>query len=181
MKYFRLRDNIQHPHRWYLGDVLGEDNWSLATQPAAADRLIVELGHAGTRLDFTLTNAFALPVVSLAIMDKLSVYPAVHFTPVQIGEGSSHGEFFLMTISTILDCVDEEKSRFDKFLPNDPVRPDKAGDYSAFFKLIINPAKTSGFEIFRLARFETAIVVSERVKDSLEHLSLTGLEFSVIT
>lgn len=66
------------------------------------------------------------------------------------------------------------------FTPDDPVRPDLAGEYSGFFKLVIDNAKAnaSGHGIFRLARFNVAIIVSAQIKSTLETAECTGTEFA---
>ncbi|WP_447971890.1 imm11 family protein [Nitrospira sp. M1] len=75
-----------------------------------------------------------------------------------------------MVIKKSVDCVDENKSEFQKFEQNDPVRPDKAGEYRAFMKLRLDANKIVDVAIFRLAKFETAIIINEHIKSNLKLL-----------
>ena len=63
------------------------------------------------------------------------------------------------------------------FEVNDSVRPDKAGDYRGFFKMVVNPDKCAGFNIFRIKGFSIAIVVSAEVKQKLESAGVSGAQF----
>ena len=64
--------------------------------------------------------------------------------------------------------TDEYRSEFEKFEVDDDVRPDMAGEYRGFFKLAIDEAKAAGHPIFRLHKFDTAIIVDETVKRALD-------------
>lgn len=90
-------------------------------------------------------------------------------------------KFYLLIDFLKYDCVDESSSNFQKFIENDPVRPDLAGQYRAFFKLIIDASKTENSDLFRLLKEPTTIVVSQRIKDLYDNNNLTGASFSKIT
>ena len=60
---------------------------------------------------------------------------------------------FLMIIETQIDCVDEERSDFDKYDFDDPVRPDLAGNYRSFFNLVVDPARIGPHHVFRLKKY----------------------------
>lgn len=88
----------------------------------------------------------------------------------------------IMVIEPKVECVDESRSEFKLLTPDDPVRPDLAGEYSGFFKLVIDKAKASasGHSIFRVARFNVAIIVSAQMKSAIETAKCTGTEFAEV-
>jgi len=51
---------------------------------------------------------------------------------------------------------------------NDTVRPDLAGDYSGLYEMNLDTEKISGVDVFRLKKFEVAIIVSQRAREKLE-------------
>ncbi len=57
MKYYRLKDDIEYPNRWYLGDILDVDGWELLSSvPKIDNKLDVELYQDGDEMDFTLSD-----------------------------------------------------------------------------------------------------------------------------
>jgi hypothetical protein len=82
-----------------------------------------------------------------------------------------------MVITNKRDCVNEELSLFGKFKENDPVRPDLAGHYSWFSKLIMEPTKTNHSDIFRINKGENYIIVSENIKQTFENIQASGAKF----
>lgn len=187
MKYYRLRDDINFSKRWYLGDIQHVDNW-LYRDPSVEfmepGRGRLEVYQDGDEMDFTLTERYAVPIVSKKFFEALAgleeidkPYHHVIFNQVDIVERPSLETYFVMVIETQQDCVDESKSDFKKFEVDDQVRPDLAGQYSAFFNLVIDPSKTDGRHIFRVKKHLGAIIVSEEVKNRLELSGITGAIF----
>jgi hypothetical protein len=182
MKYYRLKDDINHPNRWYLGDVKGLDNWELISSDFKADTTYeIEVTQCGGEMDFTQTNAYAIPIVSEEVKKSLECYEELNFVSLKIVNKDCSQKYFAMIILESVKCVDESKSEFQKFEDNDPVRPDKAGEYRGFIKLWLNTERIIGVNVFRLKKFETAIIVSEVIKDRLEKLGLIGMRFYSVT
>ncbi|NOH29415.1 imm11 family protein [Vibrio mediterranei] len=181
MKYFELNDDINFPNRWYLGDISEVDNWELSTSiPQGSANLKIELVRDGDEMDFTITEAYGVPIVSLKVREALNGIQGIAFIPVQVLGKKCTTEYFILVTSNIVECVDEENSEFQKFDKNDPVRPDKAGEYRAFMKLRLDARKIVDIDIFRLMKFEVAVIVSEQVKERLESVSTTGLGLTVL-
>ena len=187
MKYYRLRDDINFPDRWYLGDVMHVDNWLYRNPPVEfmePGKSSLEIYQDGNEIDFTLTERYSVPIVSESFLKALSgleeidkPYHHVVFNEVDIVGKSLLNKYFAMVIETQIDCVDELQSDFKKYEINDPVRPDLAGEYSAFFNLSIDVDKTNDMHIFRIKEYLSAIIVSEKVKSRLESSSITGVVF----
>lgn len=182
MQYFELNDDINFPNRWYLGDIYEVDNWELSTSiPDGSDNLKIEVVRDGDEMDFTFTEAYGVPVVSLKVREALDGIQGIDFIPVQVQGKKCSTEYFVLVTSEIVECVDEENSEFQKFEENDPVRPDKAGEYRAFMKLRLDAQKIVDIDVFRLMNFEVAVVVSELVKERLESVSTTGLNLTAVS
>lgn len=181
MIFFELKDDIYYPNRWYLGDVLGVDNWELSTSvPRCIANLQVELVRDGEEMDFTYTEAYALPVVSDKVKHVLENFEGVDFVPINVINKVCMSNYYLLITKNVVDCVDEEKSNFRKFEVNDPVRPDKAGEYRGFIELRVDAVKANGVDIFRLGKFKVALIVSENVSNSLIAKKVTGLKLSQV-
>ncbi|MPV86499.1 imm11 family protein [Ostreibacterium oceani] len=181
MKYFELNDDINFPNRWYLGDISEVDNWELSTSiPEGTVSLNIEIVRNGEEMDFTFTEAYGVPVVSLKVKEALDGIQGINFIPLQVLGRQCSTKYFVLVTNEIVECVDEANSEFQKFEENDPVRPDKAGEYRAFMKLRLDASKIVGIDIFRLMKFEVAVIVSERVKQRLESVSTTGLDLTAV-
>ena len=88
--------------------------------------------------------------------------------------------YSVMIIETQLDCVDEIKSDFKKYEVDDPVRPDRVGEYRVFTNLVIDPSKTDGHHIFRIKKHLNSIIVSEEVKNRFEKAGVEGAIFESV-
>lgn len=181
MNFYRLKDDVEYPDRWYLGDIRGADNWDLLTIAHEVNRkLEVDLYKDGNEMDFTLTEVYGVPIVSSRVEKLLRGISNIVFIPLIIRNKICKYQYFAMVIPSIVDCVDEDNSEFHNFIVNDPVRPDKAGEYRAFKKLRLRSNGIHDIDLFRLKKFETALIVSERVKIILEKIDATGLDLSSV-
>jgi hypothetical protein len=157
------------------------NNWDYVTQaPEVSTELNLKIYQDGAEMDFTMMNTYPIPIVSARIKDELSSITELAFLAVNILDKNCLQKYYVMVVGKTVDCVDESKSKFRKFVVNDPVRPDKAGDYRSFFELRVDPQKITGVDIFRVAKFDVAIIVSERVKLRLETCKVTGLDFDLV-
>lgn len=182
MTYYRLEDDIDAPRRWYLGDVRGVDNWALVVGDVPADLLEpveVEVDREGRPMDLTFTEVYRLPVVSSGLRAALGDLPGVRFLPAR--SGSRGDEWFVLVLRPV-ECVDEARSEFEVFTADDPVRPDLAGTYSAFYELVIDRRKAlaRGLPMFRVARFLPAVVVDDAVAAVLRAPGLTGVRLTEV-
>jgi len=186
MKYYELSDDIYFPERWHLGDIMETgDNWQFVDGKKMDEKLLpkdlhVKVDHNGIPMDYTTNGAFSVPIVSERIKTQLSGVKGLQFIPVAIEGKAVDLKYFIMIITNQLDCVNEKLSVFGKFVENDPIRPDKAGHYSWFTKLIVDPAKINGEDIFRINKAELYLVVNERVKAAIEDISATGVKFTEV-
>lgn len=181
MNYYELNDDINYPNRWYLGDILGVDNWDLLK--FSSDQLSdteIELFKDGDEMDFTFTEAYGIPVVSQKVKEKLNECNELAFIHLNVLNKACKTQYYAMITKKTVECVDESASEFQKFEENDPVRPDKAGDYRAFMELRLDAKKIVDIDVFRLSKFETAVIISEKVKQNLEAIDATGLNLSLV-
>jgi len=173
MKYFRLLDNINYPQRWYLGDILpDENNWKF-TYGSKVDELLlskhmtVDVYENGNPMDYTTTEGYVVPVISKSLKRALEFANDIQFLPVIIEEI----QYYIMVVVSLIDCVNESESEFDLYTKDDLVRPDKAGEYKSFYKIKIDEKKTNGKDIFRLKGYDIAIIISEKIKNIIESIN----------
>lgn len=190
MNYYLLRDDVNINDKWYLTAIDNCDNWHFSDPPLEFMEPCIysaAIKQEGVHVDYNLAGYASVPVVSEIFKNALLGLPEVDepyyhvvFEQVKITNSELATDYFAMIIETQLDCVDESKSDFKKYAINDPVRPDRAGEYSAFFNLVIDPSKTEGKHIFRVKKHLGAIIVSEEVKDRLEAAGITGAVFESV-
>lgn len=190
MKYYLLRQDLSLSEKWVLGDVRHVDNWKFSDPPVnfmEPGRYTLDVRFDGVEVDCSLAGYASVPVLSERARDSLIGLPEVDqpyqnvvFEPVDIEGKQVSKNYFLMIIETQIDCVDEELSRFTKFSVDDPVRPDIAGQYRAFYNLAIDRSKVGGRHIFRIKKYLGAIVVSEDVKRRFEVAGVVGVVFESV-
>lgn len=148
----------------------------------------IDLHRDGRETDFSFTmDAGNIPILSKKAKSALIGLPEVDepyhhvvLEPVKIENKQVDQDYYIMIIETQIDCVDEERSKFQKYEYNDPVRPDKAGQYRSFFNLVIDPTKIRDHHIFRLKNHLGSVIVSEEVKRRFEDAGVTGAVFESV-
>lgn len=184
MKYYLLREDVQFPGRWYLGDIKHCNNWLFIDPPAEymeSCTYALEVLEEGVNLDFSLAGYASVPILSKKAKDALAGIPDVDepymnvvLEPVTVAGKQALDHYYVMIVETQIDCVDESRSVFEKYEVNDPVRPDRVGEYRVFLNLVIDPVKAQGKHIFRVKKHLGAVIVSEDVKLRLERAGLAG-------
>lgn len=173
MKFYKIQDDINFPNRWYLDEIDGADNWALCDPDAKIDMEIefsMEVDSEGVELDFTTTDSYSVPIVSERLKLVLEKFEGVDFFPITFIGKELHGRFFIMHIKNSFECVDENASNFEKFVVDDKTRPDKAGHYKAFAKLLIDSRRSYDADIFRVKKANQYMIVNERIKSSVESI-----------
>lgn len=191
MKYFRVWPDVDIQGRWHLGDIRHTNNWFLINpivefmEPGDYE---LDVSVQGLEMDHSFAGYADASVVSekfrSAVADLPEVsepYKNVVMERVFIEGQDVQQSYFMMIVETRVDCVDESKSQFIKYEANDPARPDRAGDYRAFTKLVIDAEKAAGWHIFRIARHPTALVFSGEVKRRLDDAGVTGIYYEDIS
>lgn len=185
MKYYDcFIDEITFPNRWYLGKVYDFDNWMFDMRPREVSLHSpqrMKLVQDGVEMDYTLASPYGVSVVSQTIKSLLQDIPDVAFMPLTIEGKHTSKSYFALVVYPHLKCVDETKSDFKKFMPDDPVRPDRAGDYNGFFKLVIDPLRVEGHDIFRIARSGSQLIISQKIKDRFDAAGVTGVVYKPVT
>ncbi len=185
MRYYRILDDLNAENRWWLGNLVLSDEvnfWDylrtkeIVPPPKALE---MEMQETGEPLDITMA-AFEVLVVNEKGKQLFSNRD-FQFIPVSIKSQESGSKYYVMVTLFEEDCVDEAKSEFERYERDDEIRPDLAGKYSGFFKLVIDTSKQYSHAVFRVKDYNVAIIVNEEIKSEYERLNLTGLKFIDVT
>ncbi len=181
MNFYELFFDIHFKNRWYLGDIVNDDlNWKFTNGEKTElpkHLLQVKINVDGLELDFELAGYASVPIVSERFKNKINDIPHLTFIPIEILNKKVSTSFYIMLIEKLVDCVDEKKSEFQKFTEDDPIRPDLAGNYHSFINFVVDPQKINDVNIFRVKNSTNTIVVSEEIKEKIQHLS--GLKLTL--
>ncbi len=191
MQYFELSIDLQDHDAWYLGAISEVDNWRLVRPPmipvdsplrdTAGQPYKTILKHDGKPMDYTVAGYASVPVASFKVIRALSGLGGFTGFPVDI-EGFAQKDLYnILHFWDVADCFDEARSSFEIIPENDPIRPDLAGNYRSVTKLVIDPDRAEGKHIFRIARLEGRVIVSEEVKRRFEAAAVTGAVFLDVT
>ena len=191
MKYFRIRPDMSIAERWTLGNINHVDNWLFIDPPVnfmEPGTYSLDLVNCGVEVDYSLAGYASVPVVSARFRDALvglpefdEPYMNVVVEPLIIEGQNVRGEYSVLIVETRVDCVDEGRSDFMKFEEDDPVRPDLAGQYRAFTKLIVDRERIGARHIFRIEKFMGALIVSEEVRRRLDEAGVVGAVYDPVT
>ncbi|HZH74770.1 MAG TPA: DUF1629 domain-containing protein [Archangium sp.] len=187
-RYFELKDDMSSPGRWLLRNPLDAQGKEVRTrqfmsgEPTRHEgRLRVPVYHPGTPLDFTRVDTGAIPVVTEKVARVLTeVAPGdVQLFPVEVE--SRPEPHFLVNVTRLIKCIDDEASTEVLYWQPEDGRPDKVGQYRDVYGMRIDPSKVAGAKVFRPWGWRVALIVAEDVKEALERTDATGLDFREVT
>jgi hypothetical protein len=189
MRYFELDQELYIPGIWYLGcpvDSSGQEigSWLLSQgKPVSVEEpLNVGLSRPGRPLDYSLADAGAIPVVHPKVAAVFtSLAPGdIQTWPIQV-QGQPE-PYVLINIARLVNCIDEQASEyFERWIPEDENdQPERAGEYRYVKGMRIDKARVGAAKIFRPWGWAIVIVVTEDIKDALEHTGATGLKFTEV-
>lgn len=188
MDYYEILDELHVPNkRWFLGSVNFDGEWNFwkyvspGKVAVPQKELFVTTRRKGTPLDLTMAD-FQLLIVNEKVKNLISE-ENVQFIPVKLeADTNSAINYYLMVVNKEIECLDESKSVFIKWLKDDPIRPDKAGKYKSFDKMVLNPLDIpEEVDIFRLKKYNVVLVISEKLKLLFEYNNVTGIQYEKIT
>ncbi|MBK8254928.1 MAG: hypothetical protein IPK82_20000 [Polyangiaceae bacterium] len=183
MRYYDLVDDMSSPNRWHVGEITlsdGSEPHLRIGVPLDSDLpLRAAVHHEGPALEFSLTS-FAVPIATekLAKVVRNLAGADVQCLPLEI-EG--HERRVVLNVLRIVNCVDERLSKFTKWTLKDH-RADLAGQYHSITRLILDTNRIpKDAHIFRLWGFRVALIVSEELREAMQHVGCKGADFREVT
>jgi hypothetical protein len=82
--------------------------------------------------------------------------------------------WFVLNATRLLDCFDEINSRFTR-------NPAKEDGYSIVTRLMVDPARIRGQQLFRVKGWDVPLIVSDAVKAAMETVPQHGVRFVQVT
>jgi hypothetical protein len=141
-------------------------------------RLRIPIELEGRPLDFSEAG-IRLPVVHVQVAAMLAEQARgdVQLIPADI-EGQPD-QYLILVATRLIRCIDEEASRVRFWTPEHGV-PDKVGHSIGVDRLRIDKAKVGNAKMFRPEGWPGTLIVSEKIKDALEHMGATGTRFEEV-
>jgi hypothetical protein len=187
-QYFDLFDDLYIPGRWHLERPMDERGQEIQTwlfdrgEPVHVEgRIRIPINIPGKALDFTLLTSGPVPVVharAAAVFGEMAPGD-VQLIPVEV-EGQRE-PYFLLNITRIVKCIDDETSSEVRYWMPEDGRPEKIGHYSSVMGMRIDPAKAGDAQVFRPWGWRVVMIVSEDIKLALERIGVTGTKFTLAT
>lgn len=182
LKYYELQADPAAFPRWYLGspiDPAGSEidprtftqGVPVGTQPP----LILPFRRTGDEVEFNFCD-FDMIVTPRTLNAELETLVGAAIQRIPVSVGNRADEFEILNVCELVKCVDESRSVATKWTASDG-RPDKVGQFRMVIELKIDPSAASGHEIFRVAGWPIALVVSEKVKRFFEDRKVSGLKY----
>ena len=190
MRYFELVDELYIPKdRWFLKslNVVDENKisvWEFLSPGKIEfpnlEKLTIGIREKGTPLDFTFAD-FGVMIVNEKVASFLNDREC-QLLPVKIEGVKSLNSYFVAVLLNSVDCVDENRSNYEKWQVDDPIRPDKGGMYKSIYKLFIDSRKINNDNnIFRLEKYNVVTIINEKLKILFEKNDVKGVTFRDVT
>ncbi len=180
--YYELLTDPEATSRWYLKSPVDSEGHEidprLFTQGLRVDHqpsLAVPLRRQGNPLDFNFCD-FDMIISPASLNEAIESVAKNAIQRIPVTADNRENEFEILNICNLIDCVDESRSLLTKWTVADG-RPEKAGQFRMIANLKINPAAASGHDIFRVAGWPIAVVVSEKIKTIFEERNVSGLKY----
>lgn len=155
------------------------DVWSYTRCKPVADSAPVpfHISRDGIRVDFNPT-AFGATVVSSKMADVVEAICGRDIQRIPANVRGDAGEWEVMNVLATADCIDHAKSLIQYFPADDPEQPNKP---RGVVKLVLDPAKAGGHDIFKPVDWRMATIVSETLKSELEKNRIEGIDYRQVT
>lgn len=182
MEYYDIvADDKKFGNRWFLGeprDSIGQEidarSFRYGVPYKGLSPRTVPIDRAGVEVGFTL-GAFDMPVIRDDVRKAIESVTTEGYELYPVEISGLETRYWILNISTRVDCVDEAASVFRKWLPEDE-RPDRLGYYRSFSKLKIDSQRVHS-HIFRLKGWEVAMIASDSIRDALLKINDLGVAF----
>ncbi|OJH33919.1 imm11 family protein [Cystobacter ferrugineus] len=187
-RYFELTEDMTSPERWVLGDTLDAQGKKVGARlylnerPTRFDgRLRVPILHVGSPLDFSFADTGDFPVVTEKVASTLAeLAPGdVQLYPAEVDTRPE--PYFLVNVARLVRCIDDAACTEVRYWKPEHGRPDKVGQYRAVYGMRIDPSQVGEAKVFRPWGYPRTLLVAEDVKEALERIGASGLEFREVT
>ena len=185
-RFYDLTDDMSQPGRWHLRHPVDEHGQKLGPWQFTGSRRLDAQGLIrfpvkpdGMELEFT-QSSFSIPVVHrrvVQLFERLGIQD-VQFIPVEV-EGHT-GPWFILNALRIIRCIDEARCREVRHFKPEDGQPEKVGQYRVVSGLRIDPTKVGDARVFRPWGWPMVLLVSEDLKQALEHEGITGTVFTEV-
>ncbi|HLM47831.1 MAG TPA: DUF1629 domain-containing protein [Myxococcaceae bacterium] len=186
-RYHELFFDSRVREQWVLADPTDEhgeelDPWQFFSghpiQLTGTAR--IALAAPGCALDFSFTT-LSIPLVHgrlVPLFEGLGLERQIQFIPVEVvGQAEP---YFITNVLRIVPCIDDSRcERVEYWRPEDGA-PDRVGDYRLVRGLRIDPAQVGDADIFRPRGWNSVLLISERLKQSLEDHQVGGIRFTEV-
>lgn len=189
MRYFRLFQDLYIPGIWYLGTPIDGHGRKIGTwvftdgqSVSVIEPLRVGFSRPGNPLDFSMADAACVPVVHPRVASVLTALAPgdVQTFPIQV-EGQPE-PYVLVNVTRLLKCIDDQASEHvEIWVPEDEDdQPERAGEYRNVVGMRIDKSRVGDAKVFRTWGWTLTLIVSEDVKEALEGIGATGMEFTEV-
>jgi hypothetical protein len=185
-RFFEMYDDVNVPERWHLTgpfDAQGQepnDVWQFTRgQPVTHPRqLKMHLDVRGRPLDYS-HGGLNIPIIHARVAEVLAkLAPGdVQLLPVEVEEQSD--PYFILVVTRLIGCIDEGASRIERWTPEDGI-PEKVGQYMSVRDLHLDKSQIGNARVFRLKNWKVLIIVSEEIKEALERIQASGVQFEEV-
>ena len=185
-KFFQMHDNVDLTGRWWLGSLnAGVENgmepydFLVGRRLAIRGPATISIRREGVPLDFTFAD-FDLPVANQRVALILRRLCHSDYQEIDSNVEGRTERYSVINVLNSVSCVDESRTRFVKWGPNDG-RPEKVGKYRQIVNLHIDPNAVEGHKMFRVAGWQIALVIDEEIKSAMTDANVTGVIFTPVT
>jgi hypothetical protein len=129
-------------------------------------------------LDFCTAGIGAAPIVHVRVATLFAELAPndVQLIPVNI---QGHPDQYLILVTTKrIRCIDDKASEEVRYWKPEHGQPERIGDYKSVMGLRIDVSKVGDAKVFRTEGWDIALIVSEDIKQALERIKATGVEFT---
>jgi hypothetical protein len=185
-RFYELYDDIYIPGRWELRNPVEEagrevDPWQFtAGRPLRIDNdLRLPLAHPGRPLDFSHAG-FSIPVIHPRLSPLFTELARddLQLLPVRIE--SQEEPFFILNVTRVVKCIDEEASDSVKHWKPEHGRPERVGEYRSVSGMRIDSTSVGAARVFRPWGWVVALIVSAEIREALERTGATGVKFKEV-
>jgi hypothetical protein len=180
-QFYEVLDDVTRPGRWFIREPVSTGTQIRGTQFFHTEPIVrgepftMRLRRRGEPSDFTFAD-FGVPILRTSLAEAMHARAPGDMQLIPVRLIGSDTPFVMMNVLGVADCLNTSASKITYWPPGFGL--ENEGKPLSVIDPVIDPSRTGGHNIFRIASWRAPIIVTEPIAELLR--SATGVKLCAL-